>query len=208
MSGAFITVEGIEGCGKTTQMKLLGDRLEEAGTQVERLREPGGTAIGEAIRTILLDANHDAMAPVAELLLYEAARAQLVRERIRPAVEAGRIVLCDRFADSTTAYQGAGRELAIDMVLAMHHVAVQGMWPDLTILIDVPVETGLARIKACKRSDRIEQEPPAFHERVRNGFLRLAEKEPGRISVVDGTQPVEAVAGAIWRAVDAFLGSR
>ena len=198
MKGAFITLEGVEGCGKTTQMSLLRDRLEEAGRHVVLTREPGGTPVAEAIRAILLDPANTALSPVAELLLYEAARAQHVAERIKPALDEGAIVVCDRFADSTTAYQGAGRVLPLETVLHLHRVATGTVWPDLTIVLDLPAETGLERAAAARSRDRIELEPLEFHQRVRAEFLRIAEAEPERIKVVDASQPPEAVAEAIY----------
>ncbi len=198
MKGAFITLEGVEGCGKTTQMSLLRDRLEEAGRHVVLTREPGGTPVAEAIRAILLDPANTALSPVAELLLYEAARAQHVAERIKPALDEGAIVVCDRFADSTTAYQGAGRVLPLETVLHLHRVATGTVWPDLTIVLDMPAEAGLERAAAARSRDRIELEPLEFHQRVRAEFLRIAEAEPERVKVVDASQPPEAVAEAIY----------
>ena len=197
MRGRFITFEGIEGCGKTTQIDLLRRYLEEAGRSVRVTREPGGTKIGEAIRGILLDPEHSAMCSPAELLLYAASRAQHVHEVIRPAMEAGTDVLCDRFADSTAAYQGAGRGLDEAALHQLHAFGAGGLAPDLTVLIDLPVEEGLRRARGRGRSDRIEQESLAFHGRVREGFLRLADMEPGRIKIVDGMQSIEAIAEAI-----------
>lgn len=197
MTGRFITFEGIEGCGKTTQIDLLREHLEKAGRPVVVTREPGGTAIAEAIRGVLLDPAHEGMAHATEILLYEAARAQLVNDVIRPALTSGAVVLCDRFADSTTAYQGAGRGLPIEHVLQLHHFATQGIWPHLTIVLDLPAKVGLERARARGRFDRIEQESLDFHERVRQGFLALAKQEPGRIRIVDATQSIEAIAAVI-----------
>ena len=203
MKGLFITMEGVEGCGKTTQTALLRDYLSGLGRDVLVTREPGGTAIGEAIRAILLDRAHVAMSAWAELLLYAAARAQHVDEVIRPALAAGRIVLCDRFADSTTAYQGGGRALPSESIERLHEIAIRGVWPDLTLVIDVPPEEGLAR--ARRALDRIESEPPSFHERVREAFCELARREPDRVKLVSGLQPVERVAAAVRTHVDALL---
>jgi len=205
MSGALITIEGIEGCGKTTQLGRLKTHLEVRGYEVLVTREPGGTPIAEAIRGIVLDPANTALSPTTELLLYAAARAQHVDERIRPAIDAGKIVLSDRYADSTTAYQGAARGLPGDTVQALHAIATRGIWPKLTIVIDVPVETGLKRAGRRGASDRIEREPAEFHERVRAEFLRIAEREPGRVKVVDGAGAEEAVAIAVARLVDAAL---
>lgn len=208
MRGRFITFEGVEGCGKSTQIALLADHLTEAGYTVLVTREPGGTPIAEAIRDVLLDPAHHAMGATAELLLYEAARAQHVHEKIAPALADGHIVLSDRFADSTTAYQGAGRGIAADVLNPLHHMATGGVWPDLTLLIDLPVETGLERARGRGRKDRIEQESIDFHQRVRDGFLALAEAEPDRIRVIDGRADIDAVHQSIRRAVEAALAPR
>ncbi len=206
--GLFITFEGVEGCGKSTQITLLHQYLESLRYDVEETREPGGTPIAEAIRDVLLSPDNASMSPVTELLLYEAARAQHVAERIRPALAAGRIVLCDRFSDSTTAYQGAGRGLSGEALRVLHAIATGDVCPDLTLVLDVPAQVGLARATRGGAPDRIEQESLAFHERVRAGYLRLAEAEPGRIKVVDGTRPVGEVSSAIRRLVDALLERR
>lgn len=208
MSGLFITIEGIEGCGKSTQIRLLKSHLESRGRVVEVTREPGGTPIAEAIRAILLDPANSALSPTTELLLYEAARAQHVDERIRPALEAGNVVLCDRYADSTTAYQGAARGLPAASVDALHTIATRGTWPRLTIVIDVPVEVGLRRAGHRGASDRIELEPVEFHERVRAEFLQLAEREPDRVKVVNGVESENAVAEVINCLVDAVLEAK
>ncbi len=207
MRGLFITFEGVEGCGKSTQIARLRDHLESRGLPVVVTREPGGAAISEAIRAILLDPAHTEMAPMTELLLYAAARAQHVAERIRPALDNGEIVLCDRFADSTTAYQGAARHLDGSFLRTLHEAATGGLWPDLTILIDVPVEIGLERAARARRSDRIEQESLAFHERVRQGFLDLAAREPERVRIVDGTAAPDEVGRAIGALVDGLTGA-
>lgn len=207
MRGLFITFEGVEGCGKSTQIERLRLHLEACGQRVLMTREPGGTPIAEAIRDLLLDPSHHAMSPSAELLLYEAARAQHVDERIRPALESGVTVLCDRFADSTTAYQGAGRGLPLNALEYLHLIATGGVWPDLTFVIDLPVEIGLERARARGRADRMEQEALAFHERVRQGFLELARREPARIRVIDGTQSIDEIAAAIRRALEACPSS-
>lgn len=205
MNGRFITFEGGEGSGKTTQIALLEKDLEAAGRDVLVTQEPGGGHLGRAIRQVLLDPRNREMAPVTELLLYTAARAQHVEEVIRPALEAGRIVLSDRFADSTTAYQGGGRGLPRDWIEQMHRIATRGVWPDLTILLDVPPAVGLARAAKTSGPDRLEREPIEFHERVREAFLELARAELGRIRVIDGTLPVEQVAARIRAYVDELL---
>ncbi len=208
MSGCFITFEGVEGCGKSTQITLLWEYLVESGYNVIVTREPGGTPIAEAIRGVLLNPDHDGMGSTAELLLYAAARAQHVYEKIAPALAAGQIVLCDRFADSTTAYQGAGRGLHAELLSTLNEIATGGVWPDCTLLIDVPVAVGLERARSRGRKDRIEQESIDFHERVRHGFLDLAAAEPDRIRLISGEAPVEEVHQAICSAVDAVLAAR
>lgn len=208
MSGLFITIEGVEGAGKTTQLKRLHRYLDELGYSVIVTREPGGTPVSEAVRLLLLDPSHTGMAPVTELLLYEAARAQHVAELIRPALDAGKTVLCDRFADSTTAYQGAGRALAPDDILALHNLATGGLWPDLTLVLDLPVKTGLERARNRGRYDRLEQETLSFHERVRDGFHELARREPERIKVIDATGSVEEIAAVIRTQVGALAARK
>lgn len=201
MSGAFVTFEGCEGCGKSTQLRLLAARLLEASVPVLVTREPGGTAIGERIRELLLDPEHDAMAASCELLLYEASRAQLVAEVIEPALARGEVVLCDRFSDSTTAYQGFGRGLPLDQIAALNLAATAGVQPDRTILLDLDAALGVQRATAQSGADRLEAEDFAFHERVREGFLSIARDEPGRIRVVDANGTPEDVAE---RVVDAL----
>ena len=208
MNGALVTFEGIEGCGKSTQVRLAEEYLVAAGRPVLRTREPGGTAIGEHMRTILLDANNIALAPLAELLLYEADRAQHVAERIQPALRNGQIVLCDRFYDSTTAYQCGGRGLARTTVRELNAIATNGLVPNLTVLLDLPVEEGLQRVALAGQADRIEQEALDFHERVRQAFLQIAREEPGRVKVVDAAQRVDQVAADVRRHFDAWLTSQ
>lgn len=203
----FITFEGIEGCGKSTQEARLAEALSHRGYRVTRTREPGGCAIAEQIRAILLDAGNRALVPMAELLLYAAARAQHVEEVIRPALEENRVVICDRFTDATLAYQGFGRSLDIDLITELNRLATAGIVPDLTILLDCPEEVGLARamarINAGKgaREERFEMESLQFHRAVRQGYLTLAEAEPGRFVVIDGTLGIEETAAAIAEAV-------
>jgi dTMP kinase len=203
--GLFIAFEGVEGCGKSTQIIHLKHYLESQGYDVSITREPGGTPIGETIRSILLDPGNEAMSGMTEALLYEAARAQHVAERIQPALAAGQIVLSDRFADSTTAYQCGGRGLSREGIDHLHTIATGGLWPDLTIVLDVPVTMGLERAKQQSPSDRIESEPLAFHERVREAFLTLARQEPHRVKVVDGTRNAAEVAAEIRGHVDPLL---
>jgi dTMP kinase len=198
--GVFITFEGGEGSGKSTQVKALARRLEAAGMPVRVLREPGGTAVGEAIRAILLDPEHTGLDDTAEILLYEAARAQLVADVIEPALEAGEIVLCDRFYDSTTAYQGFARELPIDVVRRLNAIATGGLAPDRTLVLDVDPALGIAR--ATKQgADRLEAESLAFHHRVRAGFLAIAAEEPRRVRVIDASGDVGSVAREVAAAL-------
>lgn len=205
MNGLFITLEGVEGCGKTTQITRLADYLRGKGREVVCTREPGGTPVAEKIRALLLDPAHKEISPTTELLLYEAARAQHVDELIRPALDAGKVVVCDRFADSTTAYQGAGRGLSAEAVTPLHALATGGLWPDLTVVLDLAAEEGLRRAGHVGPSDRLEQEPLEFHERVRAGFLEIAEREPYRVKIVDATQSPDEVAQAIQALVEPLL---
>ncbi len=207
MKGVFITFEGIEGCGKSTQAHLLSRHLDAEGHDVVVTREPGGTPIAEAIREILLDPANGAMAPLAELLLYEAARAQHVHELLRPAIEAGSIVICDRFYDSTTAYQGAGRRLPHIDFDKLHDIATAGLCPDLTLFLDLPVEEGLKRAASAAALDRIERESMEFHERVRQGFLDLAAQHPERIKTLDAGGTPEDIAIAVSALVDPLIES-
>lgn len=196
----FITFEGPEGGGKTTQLRLLQATLEEQGRQVIATREPGGTAIGNAIRTILLDSTHTAMSPRTEALLFNAARAQLLDEIVQPALALGKIVLCDRFADSTLAYQGYGRQLSLAELKLLITYATQGIRPHLTIFLDLPAEVGLHR-KQGAEWNRMEAEQLAFHQRVRDGFYALVANEPTRWLVVDATQSIAQVQQTIWQRV-------
>lgn len=194
--GTFITFEGGEGSGKSTQLALLAEKLRAAGVDVVSLREPGGTAVGEAVRAILLDPEHHGLDASAELLLYEAARAQLVAEVIEPALSAGEVVLCDRFFDSTTAYQGYARGLDLAEIARLNAAATGGLTPDRTLVFDVDVATGIARA-THGGADRLEREDVAFHERVRAGFLALAAHEPDRVRVVDASGSPDAVADRV-----------
>ena len=208
----FITFEGIEGCGKTTQMKVLAERLTEKGHPVVVTREPGGCPIALKIRDILLDAANSRMVPLAELLLYAAARAQHVAEIIKPALDTGKVVLCDRFTDATIAYQGYGRQLDLNLIGELNTLATEHVRPQLTVLIDCEVETGLkranARIEASTgaREERFELESVQFHRRVREGYLRLAAAEPDRFIIIDGNRSMGDVETAITNAVLARLG--
>ena len=180
MRGRFITFEGVEGCGKSTQMARLKEWMEEGGLPVRATREPGGTKVGEGIRELLLTPRDEGLDAATELLLYEAARAQHVSEVIRPALEAGVHVLCDRFFDSTTAYQAFGRGLDEEMVRELNRMASGGIVPDLTLLFSVAIEEGLDRARGESAGDRLEGESLAFHRKVQAGFEALAKREPGR----------------------------
>ncbi|MCX7623861.1 MAG: dTMP kinase [Thermomicrobium sp.] len=202
----FITFEGPEGAGKTTQCQLLAARLEARGYQPVLTREPGGTPLGEAIRDWLL--TRGTARAETEALLFTAARAEHVASLIRPALASGRIVVCDRYVDSTLAYQGAGRGLDEAWLRALHRFATGDLWPDLTVLLDVPIEIGLARRAAAAPLSRLDREAASFHERVRAWYHAAAQREPTRWLVVDATGPVEAVADVVWRAVEALLAGR
>lgn len=208
MRGLFATFEGIEGCGKTTQIGRLKTYLEGKGHTVTVTREPGGTAISEKVRDLLLDPANGAMNWRAELLLYQAARAQLVEEVIRPALDAGNTVLCDRFADSSTAYQGGGRGLPLEAVSGLHGFATDGVWPELTFVLDLPVEEGLRRATARRELDRIEQEAVDFHTRVREAYRQLADHEPERVKILDATQDIETLAAEIASLAEEALENR
>jgi dTMP kinase len=205
--GKFITFEGPEGSGKSTHIQGLAERLRAAGIDVLVTREPGGTPTGEAIRGLLQhDRAGEPIAAEAELLLFEASRAQLVQRVIVPALRQGTWVLCDRFADSTTAYQGYGRGFNLKSVLAINGFAVQGCVPDMTLLLDVSIAQGFRRLTHRNRKrrtphDRFEREHRGFHERVRAGFLKLARRWPKRICVIDTARPLPVVADEIWRRV-------
>jgi dTMP kinase len=206
-NGIFISFVGSEGCGKSTQIRRLAAFLQTLGREVLILREPGGTPIGETIRHLLKhDKNAAAMTPEAELLLFAASRAQLVREVIRPALEKGIVVLCDRFLDSTTVYQGVARALDSSDVAAINSFAVGELLPDLTLLLDLDVEEG--RRRAASRGepvDRMEQEDAGFYEAVRRGYLDLAREYPGRITLIDASLDEEGVAALISNKVSLRL---
>jgi dTMP kinase len=203
----FVTFEGIEGSGKSTQLGLLATHLRAAGHDVVETREPGGTPAGLALRRLLLGPEAIPLEPLAELHLYCADRAQHVAAVIRPALEAGKIVLCDRFSDSTIAYQGHGRGLDLDTVCDLDRHARDGLSPGLTVLLDCPVAEGLARARARRaQGDRFEDAPVAFHERIREGFRVLAAAEPERFHVVDATWPVDRLRTEIAAEIDRRLG--
>lgn len=203
----FITFEGPEGSGKSTQIRLLATYLREHGLDVEVTREPGGTAIGDQIRYVLHDTGNTAMSPTAEVLLYSASRAQLVAEVIGPALAAGRIILCDRFADSTMAYQGYGRGLDREMLISLTKIATGGLTPELTILLDMEVTQGLSRRRdKGEEMNRLDLELTTFHERVRAGYLELARSDPHRWVVIGANRAMESVAADIRQVIVERLG--
>lgn len=203
--GRFVTLEGGEGAGKSTQLAALARLAQEAGREVVACREPGGTPLGERLRAALFAtaAGETPPSAQAELLVFTAARAQLVAEVIRPALERGALVLCDRFADSTLAYQHYGRGLDRAMVAAANQTATGGLAPDLTLLLDLPPEQGFARGE--RRGDYLEREDLAFHHRVRRGFLALAAAEPGRWLLLDATQPEPQITATAWQRIGLLL---
>jgi dTMP kinase len=209
--GLFITFEGTEGCGKSTQVELLAQRLRALGHRVRTHREPGGTPIGEEIRHTLKHSHqNDAMTAEAELLLMNASRAQLVREIIRPALASGEIVLCDRFYDSTTAYQGYGRELDLALVKSVINFAVGDTRPNLTLLLEVPPEVSAERLRSRQATlpfarDRIEEADAKFFARAAQGYQAIAAGEPDRVRVVNANAPMEIVCAKIWEHVQPVL---
>ncbi|MCD6526223.1 MAG: dTMP kinase [Desulfuromonas sp.] len=212
--GFFITFEGIEGCGKTTQISRLANHLRQQGVEVVETREPGGCAIADKIRAILLDAENSAMVPETELLLYASARAQHIAEVVKPALSAGKTVLCDRFCDATVAYQGYGRALDIATIEQLNHYACQGVTPHLTLLLDLPVEIGLGRARQRNadnsdiNEDRFEQESLEFHQRIRHAYLQLADQYPQRITTIDASGDSSAVAKRIIDAIPPLVNHR
>lgn len=203
--GMFVTIEGIEGAGKSTAVSCVAEWFAEHGYDVLCSREPGGTPVAEDIRRILLTANEEELAEPAELLLMFAARAQHVARGIRPALESGRVVVCDRFTDSTRAYQGAGRGIDSGVIESLAAYAEQGVRPDLTLLLDLPVEIGMARAAARRGTssqDRFEREAHAFFERIRAGFLRIAAADAARIRLVDAQAPIGQVQAHIRSILD------
>lgn len=204
--GFFITFEGIEGCGKTTQIGMLAERLRSLGHDPVVTREPGGCPISDQIRSVLLNGANRTMAPLTELLLYAAARAQHVAEVISPALESGKIVICDRFTDATMAYQSFARGLDMELVERLNLLARGDIRPDLTMLFDCPVEVGLSRAVSPLdstgiREDRFELESLAFHHRVREGYAEMARKEPDRIRVIHADRRIDEVAEDVFRLV-------
>ncbi len=211
----LITMEGIEGSGKSTQIAHIAAYFHQKGYECVVTREPGGTKIGEKIRRILLDRDHDMLDAMAELLLYTADRAQHVSEIIKPALDKGNIVICDRFLDSTIAYQGAARGIGPDTVTSINRLVLKGIWPDITFLLDLPSEIGLSRawraIDAGARDtsqSRFEREKIVFHEKVRQGYLALAEAEPERIRIIDASASPGDVKAALLEQLKAISGEK
>lgn len=200
----FITFEGGEGCGKSSQSRTLYRKLSRLGVPVLLVHEPGGTALGRRVGRLLKWARDTEISPSSELLLFNAARSQLVSDVIKPALQAGKVVLCDRFSDSTTAYQSYGRGLDLKTVRNTNELACQRLYPSLTVLLDLPGGAGLAR-KGNQSRDRFEQEEMAFHRKVRQGYLTLVDREPGRWLVIDGRKAKDEIAGIIWQRVSQLL---
>jgi dTMP kinase len=206
MRGLFITFEGLDGCGKTTQIRRLVEHLHALGREVVETAEPGGTRIGKQIRRILLDSTNLELSPTAELLLYFASRAQNVDELILPALDAGKIVISDRFTDSTLVYQGCGRGLGVEAVLTLDRLACRGLVPDLTILIDIDLGTSLARAhsrntEAAHAETRMDEQSLEFHQKVRDAYRGLAEREAKRFRMVDGRAGPEDIERRIWEVI-------
>lgn len=210
--GLFLTFEGPEGSGKSTQLRTLVEKLRAAGHDVVETREPGGTAIGTEIRRLLLDPANDHLSPTAELLLMFASRAQNVDETILPAIAAGRIVVCDRFTDSTLAYQGAARGLGAEVVYELDRIACRGLVPDLTLLIDIDTQQGLERARSRNTrtqgtETRFDEKDVTFHRKVREAFRQIASDESRRVRLIDGSRSREEVAAEVWDAVTPLLTS-
>jgi len=211
--GVFITIEGGEGAGKTTQTKLLFDYLSKKGYKVVLTFEPGATRIGGSIRKVLLEPSNKEISHLAELFLYIADRAQHVKEIIEPALKSGKIVICDRFFDATTAYQGFGRNIPLDLIDKLNNYVVQGIKPDLTLYFDIGTEEGLKRIKKRyfknkKDADRIEKEKTTFHKNVRKGYLYTARKDPVRVKIIKAGSTIEKTFGLIKLHIDKLIGKK
>ncbi|MFP4416199.1 MAG: dTMP kinase [Chitinivibrionales bacterium] len=206
MSGLFITFEGIDGCGKTTQLKLAQEYLRSKELPLIVTREPGGTPIAEKIREIIISPHHSEMTDACELLLYLAARAQHVGERIVPALKDGKVVLCDRFQEATFAYQGYGRGYDLSVLREMNRFATDDIHPAQTFIFDLPVEDAFERMKKMNKApDRLEQNSAAFYQKIRSGYLELARNESHRVCVLDATQPVEQIAALVEDRIDELL---
>ncbi len=195
--GHLITLEGIEGAGKSSHMQFIAEKLQQAGKDVLLAREPGGTTLGEGIRELLLKKNEEAMFEETELLLMFAARVQHVQQIILPGLNAGKVIICDRFTDSSYAYQGGGRGISAEKINQLEGWVLSGFKPDLTLLLDVSVETGLSRTKARGEADRFEIETVNFFQNVRNTFLKIAQDEPNRVKIIDAEPPLDTVQSSI-----------
>ena len=211
----FISFEGIEGCGKTTQVELFAKFLAERGVPHVVTREPGGTDLGKLIRKMLLDPAHSEMEPLTELLLYAADRAQHIAQVIRPALNAGQWLICDRFADATTAYQGYGRGQELAFIQQLNQWATQGLWPHLSLLLDCPVDVGLDRARQrimdtalAGREDRFEQQGSPFHQKVREGYLKLAAQNPARFKILDATVELKRLHEEIVSLLEPYLNNK
>ena len=206
MKGILITFEGIDFCGKSVQLELLANRIVNLSKSVIVIREPGGTLISEKIRNILLKNEHESMNPVTEFLLYSAARAQLVQEKILPNLNAGKIILCDRYYDSSTAYQGYGRGIALDNVQQINKLATQNISPDIAFLLDIDIdELERRKKKNNTQLDRIEEETKTFFDTVRKGYLEIAENERDRFKIIDGTKTIPEIENEIWNYLDNYF---
>lgn len=208
MKGVFISLEGIEGTGKSTQSKLLAEYLRKKGFKISQTAEPGGTAIGNKIRGLLLSLESKEMDPVAELLLYNASRVQHIKKVIAPALQRGEIVITDRFSDSTVAYQGYGRGIDLELIDSLDVISTRRLRPDITLLLDLDVETGLRRNRAISKNDRLELEDISFHEKVRKGFKAIAAKEAARVRTIDCSISIEETHKKIREIIDSFLEKR
>jgi len=206
--GKFITVEGIEGVGKSTNIEFLSSLIEENGLTVIRTREPGGTPMAERIRALLLEHGEEPMTDIAELLLFFAARSQNIHNAIKPALQAGKWVVCDRFTDASRAYQGDGRGLNKETINTLADWVHEDLQPDLTILLDAPPEVGMDRAGRRGAADRLESEKTEFYARVRDGYLALADSEPERFAIVDASLPLEQVQAAISEIVGRLFGKK
>ena len=204
--GIFITMEGPDGSGKTTQITLLKEYLEKEGYDVLITREPGGTVISEAIREIILNKDYTEMSPVTEMLLYASARAQLINEVIGPALDSGKAVISDRFVDSSLVYQGMARGLGVGNVYEVNCQAIGKYMPDVTFLLDLPADVGIARKKDQKELDRMERESMEFHRAVAEGYRSLAERFPERIEKIDATLPIDEICGIIKGRIEELIG--
>lgn len=206
--GAFITIEGIEGAGKSTCMQVVAEQIDAQGIALLQTREPGGTELGEDLRELLLGHRHTGMADDTELLLMFAARAEHIQRKILPALQAGHWVLCDRFTDATYAYQGAGRGIPVQRIEVLENWVQGALRPDLTIVMDLPVAQGLERAGKRSAPDRFESEALAFFERVRQGYLDIAQRDPQRVRVVDASRDLEQVSRSIRRLIGDFIQAR